>query len=290
MSICKREILLVALVGSIVATVGVALARNPGPDYSLQGPYAVQESRGYFRNEDGRQLPYIRYRARGAPQTVLIVLAHGFSRSQSNMRAVARHYASWGLDVVTLDLAYSRPWNTDHTRNGRDMAALARTLTDRQVIYAGHSAGGLAAIVAAGRDGRARAVLGLDLVDSGSTAARLAAQMNIPIFGILGESQACNSSGNGLAVYQAAPTGRAIRVREAGHCHFESPTDWLCTAFCGSPLRTYTEAEVRRRILGLATGFLLWQAGLRPDGKGWWMAGMNPFDAMISAGSIAELR
>ncbi len=282
--------MLVAIACTLIAGAQVARAHKPAPDYSLPGPYSVIESRGYFRNEEGRSLPYTRYRARGAPQKALIILGHGFSRSQANMRGAARHYAGWGLDVVTLDFAYSRPWNADHTRNGRDMAALARTLANGPVIYAGYSAGGLSAVVAASRDARARAILGLDLVDSGSTAARLASQMNVPVCGILGESQSCNSGGNGLAVFLAAPAGRAVRVREAGHCHFEHPTDWLCSTFCGSPLKKYSEAEVRRRILGLATAFLLWQTGLRPDGRAWWTPGMDPFDSMVTAGTIAALR
>lgn len=290
MTISKAVLALVPLAASLAAVAQVARAQNAAADYSLPGPYAVQEIRGYFRNADGRNIPYIRYRTRGAPQKVLVVLGHGFSRSQANMRGIARHYAGWGLDVATLDFAYSRPWNVDHSRNGRDMAALARTLTNGPVIYAGYSAGGLAAVIAASRDPGTRGVLGLDLVDSGSTAARLASQMDIPVFGILGESQSCNSRGNGLAVFQAAPRGRAIRVREAGHCHFENPTDWLCSAFCDSPLRNYTESEVRRRILGLATGFLLWQTGLRPDGKAWCTPGMEPFDSMVSSGTIAALR
>ncbi len=284
-------VFLAAAVTACAAPAGEAAASASGrADYSLRGPFPVRETRGFFRNEDGRQIAYARFRAAGASPRALVVLGHGFSRSQANMRGVALHYASWGIDVATLDFAYSRPWNTDHTRNGRDMAALARLLTRGPVIYAGYSAGGLSAMIAAGRDEGARAVLGLDLVDSGSTAASLASKLSIPVFGILGESQSCNANGNGLAVFSAAPGGRAVRVREAGHCHFESPTDWLCAAFCGSPLKQYTAQEVRGRILALATAFLLWQTGLRPDGRDWWTPGREPFDRLVTSGAVEPLR
>ena len=83
---------------------------------------------------------------------------------------LARHIATWGLDVATLDFRHSRLWAGHHDQNAADMVALVRHLNAKRVIYAGFSAGGLSALLAAASDPASIGYLGLDTVDDGSGA------------------------------------------------------------------------------------------------------------------------
>jgi dienelactone hydrolase len=114
------------------------------------------------------------------------------------------------------------------------MMTLARHLGARRVVYAGFSAGGLAAVLAAVEDPAALGVLALDLVDQGGLGVRAAARLDKPLVGLMGDPSACNARGNGMAVLAAGPRARVERIAGAGHCDFESPTDWLCEQVCGA--------------------------------------------------------
>jgi hypothetical protein len=65
------------------------------------------------------------------------------------------------------------------------------------VLYAGFSAGGLAAYLAAGSDPRASAYLGLDAVDSGGLALARNADFRVPALFLMGEPSSCNAKNNG---------------------------------------------------------------------------------------------
>ena len=115
--------------------------------------------------------------------------------------------------------------DTDHAQNGRDLRALADHLGATDVIYAGHSAGGLASWLAAAADDRARGVIGLDPVDA-STSASTPPSRRPPT--------ACSASHPAATLRTTRRLGadrRAVRVVESDHCDYESPTDGLCTGF-----------------------------------------------------------
>ena len=182
----------------------------------------------------------------------LVVLAHGFLRHQRRMHDLAGRIAASGIPVATLSFCTSKPWRGGHAENARDMRALADRLDAPRVIYAGFSAGGLSALLAASADPRSLGVVGLDLVDDGSgTAARLAAGLEVPLIGLMGEPAPCNAQANGLAVFAASPLARVETIPGASHCDFESPTDWLCERVC-APGDAGTAAR-RERILSEVT-------------------------------------
>ena len=140
------------------------------------------------------------------------------------------------------------------------------------------------------------AVLGLDLVDYSDeffggdyVGQQIAANMNIPIFGLHGESTECNSSDGGLGVYSAANYSIALRVSEADHCDFESPTDALCTTFCQGGNSSFSDAQISNTILTLTTGFLLWQTGLEPRGEELWIVGEPAYQNLVTTGAITRL-
>ncbi len=253
---------------------------DPGADadYREPGRFAVVESTERFGGASC-DMTYDRYLPEGAQPDVLVVLAHGFSRSRGDVADHGRHLASWGLAVVAPDLCTSDVWNIDHDNNGDDLAALGDALSrGAPVVYVGHSAGGLATYLAAARSDAAIGQLGLDLVDSGDLA-RDAAPLAVPSFGLFGEPDACNAVGNGLPGY-----ADAARITGADHCDFEAPTDALCTTFC--PDGDGDDAAVRSVIRGLMTAWVLSVSGQAPSAADWVTPGGGVYEQLLAAGTI----
>lgn len=260
---------------------------GPPPDYREPGPLGVDEATLSF---DGASctMRYDRYLPQGQPPEVLVVLAHGFSRSRAYVADHGRHLASWGVAVVAPDLCTSDFWDIDHGQNGRDLAALAAAASDGlPVVFVGHSAGGLAALLASAQSPVAVGQLGLDLVDSGDLGQQAAGSVPVPAWGLLGEPDFCNEDSNGTDVYAAVADGGAIRVAGADHCDFEAPTDGLCTGFCGGG--DASDPAVRAIVRAMTTAYVLWISGLDPRASEWWLPGGGPYDELVTAGAIGAL-
>jgi pimeloyl-ACP methyl ester carboxylesterase len=221
-----------------------AVARAP-----VSAP-AIRE--GAVASATGCQLRYRLYRPATPAADGLIVLGHGFLRNKERMDGLARALAAAGMATAVMDYCNARLWDGRHYRNGLDMLAVADALGAERVLYAGFSAGALAALVAGREDPRAVGVLALDLVDDRALGLRTAAGLAIPLIGLMGEPTACNARGNGLPVFQRSGLGRAQVLRGAGHCDFESPTDWLCETLCEQPAGGL--ASTRAAIIALAVG------------------------------------
>lgn len=210
---------------------------------------------GVLRSATGCVLAYRLYRpeaaARSAQAPALVVLGHGFLRSQARMRGLAEAIAAAGLPVATLDLCNMRPWAGRHQQNGLDMIALARHLQaevgGRERVYAGFSAGGLAALVAARHDRQALGVVTLDLVDAQGIGQRAARQLERPLLGLAGAPTNCNARGNAEALFAEREQARLLRIPQAGHCDFEAPTDALCEWLCADPAPSAAPEKVRLR-------------------------------------------
>lgn len=188
---------------------------------------------------------YTRYRPADARSGDLVVLGHGFLRGEARMAGLAVALAEAGIPTVTLDFCNDRLWNGNHIRNGLDMMGLADTLGARRVVYAGFSAGALAALVAGRNDPRTLGVVALDLVDADGLGARLAAGLDRPLIGLVGAPSSCNARNNGLGVYAVSQQAVVQHFPGADHCDFESDTDWLCRVFCDRG----TSVTVRRDIM-----------------------------------------
>lgn len=215
-------------------SVAGGVIRQPGQDVSATGC----------------RLDYRVHRRVNEPGTVRVVLAHGFLRDQDRMQGFADALAQRGLPTLTLDLCNMRPWDGAHRQNGRDMAQLARGLGARDVVYAGFSAGGLAALMAASIDRNAIGVFAMDIVDRDGLGQQLAAGLSIPIAGLVADPSSCNAHNNGLAVYAAASDARVRRFSGATHCDFETPTDALCELLCEPGGRSPGEAVLIRQAIG----------------------------------------
>lgn len=222
---------------------------------------------GSIRSVAGCDLDYVLYRPLGGQANAQVVLAHGFLRSKERMTGLAVHLARQGIPTVTVDLCNMRPWDGAHRQNGADMRLLARAVGVPQVLYAGYSAGGLAALIAASVDPDALGVLALDLVDRSELGVRAVADLGRPIYALVGEPGRCNAQNNGLAVFARATQVQIRQVAGATHCDFEAPTDVLCRLLCESnPRDAASESLVRDEIINLAVRaaeMLLASAGCR---------------------------
>lgn len=260
---------------------------EPGPDLREAGPYAVEFAGGNAILR-GCNMPYDLRTPAGLPDAPVVILAHGFQGNRASMAGWAEHWASWGLRVVTPNLCHATIIDTDHAQNGADLIALAGELGVPSPIYAGYSAGGLAAVVATADDPQAIALLGLDMVDNANLGAGAAPSVTVPAFDIVGEPSQCNTTNNGLAVFGAMPQSRALRVTEADHCDFQNPADFLCGLTCTGSNDQFDDAAIQAAVLGLSTAVVLWHAGVEPTGAQWWTPGEHYYDLLAGLGILSE--
>jgi dienelactone hydrolase len=213
----------------------------------------VRVQTGSLRSSAGCTIAYDLYRRSDDAGPVSVVLAHGFLRDKARMAGLAERLAAAGMATVAIDLCNMRPWDGGHRQNAADMRRVAAGLGGPAVLYAGFSAGGLAALLAASDDPRSAGVLAMDLVDQDRLGERAAATLRRPIVGLVGEASRCNARNNGLAVLAAAEQAEILRFSGASHCDFEAPSDGLCRLICEpadrSPVRS---AEIRSQIIDAA--------------------------------------
>lgn len=254
-------------------------------DFMSAGSYTVTASAGSL-SASGCELAYTLYTSEGAASRVLVILGHGFTRAQANVADIAEHIASYGVRVVTPSYCHSSFLDANHVQNGADAVALAAHLSSgAPVVYAGHSAGGLSAVVAAAQDGDTLAVLGLDLTDVNGAALDAAASVDAPGLGLLGGPTVCNAQGNGAGVFAALDGAKVIEVVGASHCDFESPSVPYCDLTCGA-----MDAGRARLIQALAAAFVAWQAGVDPTGEAWVTPTGSELVRLERAGALAVVQ
>ncbi len=191
-----------------------------------------------------------------------LILGHGFLRDQDNMIELSRTVANAGIRVVTLDYCNMRLWNGHHVRNAQDMRDLAESLgISTDVIFAGFSAGALAAILAADDD--TRAILALDLVDDADLGAKSLARLSTPLIGVSGPASGCNANNNGDALYtlrKQSALSTLLKIDSASHCDFESPSNWLCETACGDDdnkqIATLQRSSIIQRVVAMLAPYL----------------------------------
>lgn len=257
------------------------------PDLRLPGPFAVDATSGRTRATSGCDLAWERFSAQAGPAVPLVVLTHGLERSKAQMTTWARHLATWGLDVVAPSSCQASVLDLDQAQNGRDLIELVTELGAVEVIYAGHSAGGLASWVAASEDVRTVGLFGLDPTEWLGIGAAASPSVSARAFGLVGDAGTCNAFGSGVGLL-ADVDATALRVVDADHCDFETPTSAVCTLPCGrSPNGRFSDAELRSTIRGLLTAALRDLAGVADDGAIWWTTGGAWHDRLDAEGRIA---
>jgi len=217
-----------------------------------QDVYTVVESTGV--SDSGCDFGYRHYLPLRPSTSTTIILGHGFLRNQDTLINISRAFANEGIPVATLNFCNMRLWNGNHVKNAADMRLLANSLEAMDdVIFAGFSAGALAALLAA--DEQTRAVLTLDLVDQSGLGLTAAQQLNVPLLGLHGPSHRCNAKNNGLDVFATSRDShdevatQSELVPDASHCEFESPSNWLCERACGDSASDLINEQTRQTVM-----------------------------------------
>lgn len=260
---------------------------EPPPDLRVAGPFAVAVAEGAHTAASGCVLhddPHTPVDGTAAP---LVVLLHGLERSRENMADWAAHSASWGLAVATPDQCRCSVDDLDQEQNGRDAVELAAALGSGATIHAGHSAGGLAAFVAAAEDPGAGGLLGLDATEWLDIRAGVAPGNAVPAHGLLGDPSLCNLDQSTVGLFTAVPGGRLLGLPDPDHRDVERPTVWVCTVPCGTGSNDrFSDEAIQATMLGLSTAFLLGAAGLDDDRGAWWEPGGKWYVRLAADGSI----
>ena len=242
---------------ALLALVAIALplgclapnARDAGPALPRAELDRYRLTTGEARSLAGCRYAYRVYEPVRAAGRATVLLGHGFLRDQDTLVDLARALANAGFPTATLDFCNMRPWSGNHERNARDLVALAGRLDANDVVYAGFSAGALAAVLAGAADPAARGVVTLDLVDQGELAARALDTLDAPLVGLQGPPSACNANGSGQRVFGARPDAPLATLAGASHCEFESPTNRLCEIACGDEDVRADDERVRGDII-----------------------------------------
>ncbi len=188
----------------------------------------------------GKEVAVDFYLPLGVKKAPVVVVAHGFSRSRSNMAGWGSLLASNGFIALIPDL----PAWADHDRNSRAVRELLDRVSSKALVtqpepngqgaLMGFSMGGLCTLLAAATNSQVRCWVGLDPVDAGRKGATAAGGLNIPCAVLLAGPSRCNANGNAAQIV-AALSGPffTLRVRAATHADPEQPTDWLAELACG---------------------------------------------------------
>ena len=265
-------------------------------DLSQQGPFSFTVTSGalLMTNEDS-----IRYTVFEPLNEVLfpsVILCHGFFRNQTVMSNLAQHIASWGIKSISIDFNNSSLLNNDPMKDAQELKTLSDSLVPGELIYIGHSSGGMRSIISASQNSNVLAVLGLDLVNESdvnseiySLSIQLASSLSIPLWGLAGENSSCNSSGNGISLYSAAQSSNLVHLTDADHCDFEDPTDFLCEILCDGPNLNFSDEEINKTIKTLVTAFTLWQVGFDLNAYSLWTPGYAYYDNLIASGAAYQI-
>lgn len=257
-------------------------------DFSQKGPHYPYGIAKETRTASVTNCPNMEYEVYTpyANNPPVVVLGHGFARGPDVMAGWAEHLSSWGVEVLLPTLCHYNVFTgVDHEMNGQNMKELAVLHSASDVVYAGHSAGGLAAIIAASLDPNASGVLGLDATDTqgipgvpDEIGQSYASNVTCPAFSITGEASTCNADNNGLDLFSMMNTYQAIKVVDADHCDFESPTDWICESQCENVQTTFVDEEIRSVITTLGTAAIMSLSGLLPDGDDAWTSRLEDWN------------
>ena len=239
---------------------------------SARAAWALPEDPGKFKHQKvtrtatlaGKSVTFDLFIPQGIGSAPVVALGHGFARNKAQMAGWGGLLASRGF--VALAPNFPGGMAPDHKVNGKVMSALLawavtenvragsqlKGLVDaKRLGVMGHSAGGLAAVLAASADSAIQVVVGLDPVDNGGLGKAAAALIKAPVTIIRAEPGACNSAGNAAAIFGALTGPRlSVQVIKGTHCDPEWPSGILCTLACGA---TDTTRQARFRRYAMAT-------------------------------------
>jgi predicted alpha/beta-hydrolase family hydrolase len=185
-----------------------------------------------------------------------VILAHGFLRSPQTMHHLAAAFASEGIATACIQLKRSSPFHGNHAENARDIIALRQALDWKSATYAGFSAGGLSALLAASDDPKCMNLLLCDPVDSETLGTVTAPNIHIPVLAILGKPGPGNAHRNANTMLNAIQGIRILEIPEATHCDFEARPSKVCHLVTSSKPDSKRTATVHESIIEESLQFL----------------------------------
>lgn len=191
-------------------------------------PGVTKENRSI--NLAGRDVAFTLYWPVDRSHAPLVIVAHGFTRSE-------RYMAGWGTALAAegfIAAVPTQPALADHDLNAQVLATLADHLREhRRVGLMGFSMGGLTTLLASAKT-PVDAWAGLDPVDMDGSGAKAASKLRMPCGVLLAEPESWNMHGNARRLLERLKAPRfALKVRGATHLDPESPTDLLGQLACG---------------------------------------------------------
>lgn len=215
---------------------------------------------------NGTNFQVDRYAPAGTGPFPIVALGHGFSNSKDNVRGLAQALVADGAVVVAPQFPLG---SGDHARNATVMlAAVDATVTAglgdaQRLAFGGHSAGALAAWLAAAQRPLTKAVVLLDPVDSSNLGTAQIANVAAPTLFEFAPPQSCNTQNNTVGWFtgKAGLKGR-FNVPMANHCDPQEPSSALCTTGCNFATWNATRSAVYKRYARAFFGqFLLGNSG-----------------------------
>jgi pimeloyl-ACP methyl ester carboxylesterase len=191
-----------------------------------------------------------------SPARQRVILAHGFLRSPQTLDHLATALAEKNIETACIALRRSRPWAGNHAENARDLIALRQSLGWNNVTYAGFSAGGLTALLAAAEDPACQRLLLLDPVDHRALGIEAARKIRIPTLAVLGAPGPGNANRNAAAMLATLPGCRIVEIPQASHCDFEAQPSKLCLLLTGAQPDPARTASVHSALIRESLHFL----------------------------------
>lgn len=200
-----------------------------------------------------------------------LAFGHGFFQDISKYESLLEHYASWGFITVTPksqgglfpshsgfadDLNASLTWLT--AQNTTSGSRFAGTVDTAHLGLSGHSMGGGAALLAAGRDSAVKAVSTLAAAETDPSAVAASGTLTMPAQYVAGSADSiAGVADNQKKMYDAKPSPTQLRVITGGfHCGFVDNSGIGCDS--GS----LTRAAQQKLTRGITTAFLLHTLGV----------------------------
>ncbi|MEU0781709.1 alpha/beta hydrolase [Streptomyces sp. NPDC006173] len=279
-----RVVMFLLLTAAAVFTVAPAAGALPtaitpaATDPSTTGPYAVAYSDvtvsasgrsfgarvWYPGSTTGSNAPV----APGAHPG--LAFGHGFFQGITQYESLLKHYASWGLITVTPtsqgglfpshsafadDLNAALTWLTN--QNTTSGSRFARAVDTDRLGLSGHSMGGGAALLAAGRNPAVKSVSTLAAAETNPSAVAASAALTVPAQYVGGSADTiAGVADNQRKMFAAKPAPTQLRVITGGfHCGFEDSSGFGCDS------GTITRAAQQRLTQGVTTSYLLYTLG-----------------------------
>jgi pimeloyl-ACP methyl ester carboxylesterase len=252
---------------------------NPaGNDPAKDGPYAITEIDATKTTTTDTVKLHVAYPTAGpaAGPYPVVILAHGFLLDPALYVGYIKRLATFGYVAMTADYNDTTKSNirdADNLRGALDWALAATQLAGKvdaaKAGVMGHSRGGKAAVIAASRDARFKAVLGLDPVDSSSPlgcnattecpdASNALASLSIPS-AFLGETtdatsagQACAPAADNYTTFYGSAPAKSVEVTLLGANHLTFLDDPTACGLTCSLASCNAETAAHADLINLA--------------------------------------